>query len=81
MSGPKSGIRTSEFWVTAVVNVVSAVVAILAVQGLTSDREAELYIQLARALASAVAPVVMAYVTGQYAQSRTRVKEAHYNGS
>ena len=39
--------ETSEFWVTAFVNVVAAVIAILAARGLVSNEEGALWVQLA----------------------------------
>lgn len=70
----KPGIKTTEFWVTAFVNVVAAAVAILAARGLVSSQEGELWVELARAMAMVVAPIVMGQVTKSYAQSRATVK-------
>ena len=73
----KSGIKTTEFWITAAVNVVAAVIAVLAARGMIVQEEAGLYVVLAQAIAVAVAPIVMAIVTGQYVQSRATVKAAN----
>ena len=70
----KRGIETSEFWVTAVVNIVSAVIGILAVRGLVSAEEQELYLVLVKSIAAAVAPLVMAFTTRRYIQAREQVK-------
>jgi len=77
----KPGIKTSEFWITAIVNIVTAILAILAVRGMVTDQEAELWVQLSRALVAAAAPVVIAYTTGQYAASRAEVKAIAANYS
>ncbi len=70
----KTGFKTSEFWITAAVNIVAAVVAILAARGLVVQQEAELWVVLAQALATAIAPIVMAIVTTSYVNSRAQVK-------
>jgi hypothetical protein len=74
MNEVKTGYRTTEFWVVAIVNMVTAIIGILAVRGLVTAQEGELYIALASAVVAAVAPLVLAYTTAQYAQSRARVK-------
>ena len=71
---PKSGVRTTEFWITAIINIVMAVMAILAVRGLVSPEEGELYTVLARAIVAAVSPIVIAFVSGRYISSRAAVK-------
>ncbi|MBP6471223.1 MAG: hypothetical protein KBE23_06500 [Chloroflexi bacterium] len=72
----KSGYKTTEFWLTAVVNIAAAVVAILAARGLLSNQEGELWLALVQAIAVAVAPLVMGAVTAVYTQSRAKVKAA-----
>lgn len=74
---PKPGYKTTEFWITAVVNIVAAVVAILAVRGLVSETEAELYVTLAQAVVGAVAPLVIAFTSGRYINSRAKIKSGH----
>lgn len=71
---PKQGYKTSEFWVTAFVNVVAAVVAILGARGLLDPTEGELWVELMEAIAVAVAPIVMAIVSARYIESREQVK-------
>ena len=73
----KTGFKTSEFWITAAVNIISAVIAILGIRGLVSAQEGDLYIALASALASTIAPIVMAFVTGRYINARATVKAAN----
>ena len=75
----KPGIKTTEFWITAVVNIVSAVLAIMAARGLVAQEESELWVVLAQAIAVAVAPIVMAITTNGYVQARARVK-SYANG-
>jgi len=68
--------ETSEFWITAFVNIVAAIVAILAARGLVSAEEGELWVQLALAIATAVAPLVMAIVSKAYIEGRTQLRVA-----
>lgn len=68
--------NTSEFWITVFVNIVSAIVAILAARGLVSNEEGELWVQLALAVATAVAPLVMGWVSKAYIEGRTEVRVA-----
>jgi hypothetical protein len=68
------GIYTTEFWVTAVVNIVAAVVAVLAAKGLVDEAEVSLWVTLAQAVAVAVAPIVMAIVTASYTRARAAIK-------
>lgn len=76
---PKPGIRTSEFWMTAVVNIFVAILAVLAARGMVTQEEAAIWVVLAQAVAVAVAPIVMAIVTGKYIEGRAYVKAT--NGS
>ena len=71
---PKTGLKTTEFWITAAVNIVAAVIAILAGRGLVTQQESELWVVLAQALATAIAPIVMAIVTTGYVNARAQVK-------
>ncbi len=72
----KSGYKTTEFWLTAVVNIAAAVVAILAFRGLMAPQEGDLWVKLVQAIAAAVAPLVMGVVTAAYTNSRAKVKVA-----
>lgn len=72
----KSGYKTTEFWLTAVVNIAAAVVAILAFRGLMSPQEGDLWVKLVQAIAATVAPLVMGVVTAVYTNSRAKVKAA-----
>lgn len=68
--------NTSEFWVTAFVNVVMAVVAILAARGVVSNDEGELWVQLAATIAAVVAPLVMGWVSKSYVEGRQALRVA-----
>jgi len=71
----KPGVKTTEFWITAIVNVIAAVVMVLGVRGLVTAEEGNAYIALGSAIASAVAPLAAAFVTGRYINSRAVVKK------
>ena len=68
--------NTSEFWVTAFVNVVMAVVAILAARGVVSNEEGELWVQLAATIAAGVAPLVRGGVSKSSVEGRQALREA-----
>ncbi len=76
----KPGFKTSEFWITAVVNIAAAVIGLLAARGLVSSEEQSLYLALVQSLAVVVAPLIIAVVTGKYIESRTEVKKAANGG-
>ena len=73
---PKPGTQTTEFYVTLIVNLIAAVVAVLASFGLLTAEDGDLYLALASAIAAVVAPLVMAYTTKAYVASRAEVKTA-----
>jgi hypothetical protein len=70
----KPGYRTSEFWITVVVNLAAAVLAVVAHYGLLTDDESALWLALVRAAAAIAAPLVMAIVSREYIRGRTQVK-------
>ena len=72
----KPGYQTTEFWVTAIVNVTAAVVAILAARGLLTADEAPLWVAFAQAVGVLVAPLVAGVVTKAYVDGRSRLKVA-----
>jgi len=76
MQQQKPGYKTTEFWVTALVNIVAAVVTVLGVRGLVSAEEGNAYVAVACAVATAVAPLAAAFVSGRYITSRSEVKSA-----
>lgn len=69
-----SGIKTSEFWITAIANIAGAIVAILAARGLLTNEEGDLWIALINAIAVAAVPMALAYVNGKYIESRATLK-------
>ena len=71
---PKPGIKTTEFWLTAVTNIAGAVIAILAAYGLIRSENQELWLQLTQSLAVAVVPLVVAIVNYAYINGRSKVK-------
>ncbi len=73
----KAGFKTSEFYVTGGVNIIAAAIAILGIRGLVTAAEGDLYVALASAVATTVAPLVMAFVSGKYIQGRSQVKAAN----
>lgn len=80
---PKPGYKTTEFWITAVSNIVGAVIAILAARGLVSQEEGALWLTLIQAVAVAAIPVALAFINGRYINSRAAIKTAqaeNYNG-
>ncbi len=68
--------NTSEFWVTAFVNVIMAIVAILAARGVVSSEEGELWVDLANAIAMVVAPIIMGMVSKTYVEKRSELRVA-----
>ena len=73
----KPGVKTTEFYITGAVNIIAAVIAILGIRGLVTAGEGDLYVALASAVATTVAPLVMAFVSGKYIQGRSQVKAAN----
>ncbi|MDX1664839.1 MAG: hypothetical protein R3272_13690 [Candidatus Promineifilaceae bacterium] len=70
----KPGYRTTEFWLTALLNVAGAVVAILVARNMLTQQEADLWLALVQAVAVAVIPAAIAYATASYTRSRTALK-------
>ncbi len=70
----KPGIKTTEFWLTAVVNIAGAALALLAAYGLIRQENRALWLALIQALAVAVIPLALALVNSAYINGRARVK-------
>lgn len=68
--------KTPEFWTMAVVNIVTAIVAILATRGVLTAEEGELWVQLIEALATPIALVVIGMTTKTYLAGQTQVRQA-----
>ena len=77
---PKPGIKTTEFWITAIVNIAGAVIAILAAYGLIKSEQQALWLQLVQSLSVAIVPIVLAIVNYAYINGRSKVKAAAING-
>ena len=70
----KDGIYTTEFWLTAVLNIAGAVIALLAGYGLLREEDGRLWLNLVQALAVLVIPLALARVNAAYIRSRAQVK-------
>ena len=70
----KSGVRTSEFWVTAVMGVVTAVMGVLVANGLVSGELSENIEQVAGLAVGVLVPLVLGWLGVRYTQSRTQLK-------
>jgi hypothetical protein len=68
--------KDPSFWITAIVNIAAAIIAVLSVRGLISPDEGELWLALVQAIAAPVAVLVIAIVTRQYLAGQTAVKTA-----
>lgn len=71
----ETGYKTPEFWITVIVDIAAAIIAILSVRGLVSPEEGELWLTLVQAIATPVALVVMALVTQKYVEGQTEVRK------
>ena len=74
MMQPKPGVKTTEFWLTAVSNITGAVLAVMAAYGLLNNDDADLWLALVQALAVVVIPLALAFVNGRYIAARAEVK-------
>jgi len=74
MNDVKPGVKTSEFWITAIVNIAGAVVAVLAARGLMTQEEGDLWLVLVRTVGMAMIPLALALVNVAYIQSRGKIK-------
>jgi hypothetical protein len=70
--------KTPEFWVTVITNIVAAVVAILAARGILSAEEGQLWVQLASAVVLPVALLVIGQVNKSYIASQAEIKSARF---
>lgn len=76
----KPGYKTTEFWITAISNIIGASLAILAARGLLSQEESALWLTLVQSIAIAVIPITLAFINGRYINSRASVKTAAGQG-
>ena len=76
MTPPKPGIHTTEFWLTAVSNIIGAILAILAAYGLITNEDQALWLALAQAIGVAVIPIALAIINQSYIRGRAEVKTA-----
>ena len=75
----KNGVFTTEFWVTAIVSIVMAIVAIVVARGFLSKEEGDMWVELSRSLVLLIVPIVLAYTAARYTQARTDLKK--HNGN
>lgn len=68
--------KTPEFWTMAIVNIASAIVALLAARGLLSAEEGPLWVAAVKALATPIALLVMAIVTRIYLIGQAAIRQA-----
>lgn len=68
--------KTPEFWITALTEIVIAVVAILVARGLLASDEGQLWVELARVLIGPIAIIVMGLVAKGYTAHMTQVRVA-----
>ena len=68
------GIKTTEFWITAVLNIAGSILAIFAAYGLIKADETDLWLTLVQSLAITIIPLALAIVNSAYIQSRAQVK-------
>ena len=71
-----SDVKTPEFWVTIITNIVAAIVAILAARGILTPDEGELWVQLASAVVLPVALLVIGWVNKSYINNQASIKTA-----
>ena len=69
--GIKPGWKTTEFWMTSVTVLLSAIVALFVGYGVLSQEQGSLWLQLLVAVAGLAIP---AYVVARYGQGRAQIK-------
>ena len=74
MTPPTPGIHTSEFWLTAVSNIIGAILAILSAYGLIAHEAETLWLTLAQAIGVAVIPIALALINQAYINGRVNIK-------
>ena len=75
---PKSGKKTTEFWISLAVAVGAPVIGLLIARGVVSAAEGQLWADLLAVLAPIVGVAISGYVAKGYTASRTEVKKAAY---
>ena len=72
----KPGMKTTEFWVTVIVNLIAAVLTVLVGSALVNQEQADAVNSLALAIAGIVPIFAGAFVAGRYINGRAAVKSA-----
>jgi hypothetical protein len=70
----KTGVNTSEFWVTVVMGIATAVLGVLVTNGLVSGELSSNIAQALGLLVAAAVPVVLGWLGTSYTRSRTALK-------
>ena len=68
------GIKTSEFWVSAVGALVAVIVPLLVAYGVVDTEQGEMWAALILALASIIVPIVVGSIAKNYNDGRTQLK-------
>ena len=68
------GIRTSEFWLSAVAGMVTVLMPLLVAYGVLDTERGEMWAALILAVASIVVPVVVGSIARNYNDGRTEIK-------
>jgi len=70
----KDGKQTSEFQMTAIVNIVNAVILLLIMYGVLTQETAAVWMQVITAVLVLVVPLASAMMTKEYTRGRTAIK-------
>jgi len=73
----KTGVKTTEFWMTLIMSLITAVLGVLAAKGLLTREQSDLIVQMAGALMTIVSPLVIGWMTTRYTHGRTALKLQH----
>lgn len=68
--------KTPEFWVTAIVNIAAAIIALLVSRGVLTPDEGPLWVDVVEVLAVPIALLVMAFVTRTFLAGQAQVRVA-----
>lgn len=69
-------VKTPDFWVMVITNIVVAIVGVLTVRGALTPEEGEEWVKLAGALALPVALLVLGWVNKGYISGQQTIREA-----
>ena len=69
-----SGYQTSEFWITLITQMASALIPLLILYGVINNEQGAAWQALIVALAAVLVPLVLGSVAKSYSQNRTELK-------